>query len=378
MEEAPVLEPMIAGMEGASGYPRVWHRTISFNKLFTGTVRIPPAMTFLELRQRLRDLGAKPDHEGAVLRSWLAGRALAERGPRGRPFPKTLLAGLPQLKEDLDAVARVKSIHPAEDGSARLLIELRDRQLVESVLLLRDGLCVSSQVGCAVGCSFCMTGRSGLIRQLDSMEILAQLALARALRPVHKIAFMGMGEPSHNLNSVLEAIEVMGTVAGIAAERIFLSTVGDRRVFDRLPVGRVKPVLALSLHSTRAELRERLLPKAPRISPDELVALANEYAERRRYPVLYQWTLLEGINDTAEEMDGLVRLLRGKRAILNLIPFNSVPGSDFRRPPWEHAVWMARTLHQRGVLTKLRRSAGQDVDGGCGQLRARVVNSSGV
>lgn len=334
-----------------------------------------PAMTILEFRQRLRELGAKSDHEGAVLRNWLAGRPLEARVPRGRTYPGKLLAGLPAVADDLAAIARIKSVHPGEDGSARLLIELGDSQLVESVLLLREGLCVSSQVGCAVGCAFCMTGRSGLIRQLSSMEILAQLALARTIRPVHKIAFMGMGEASHNLNPVLEAIEMMGTVAGIAAERIFLSTVGDRRVFERLPACRVKPVLALSLHTTKAELRERLLPRAPRITPDELVALANEYAESRRYPVLYQWTLLEGINDTEEEMDGLVRLLRGKRAVLNLIPFNTVPGSEFRRPAWEHAVWMARTLHQRGVLTKLRRSAGQDVDGGCGQLRARVLKS---
>jgi 23S rRNA (adenine2503-C2)-methyltransferase len=329
-------------------------------------------MTFLELRQRLRDLGAKPDHEGAVLRSWLAGRALDGRIPRGRPFPGKLVAGLPALAEELAAIARVRSVHPAEDGSARLLIGLGDGQVVESVLLRRDGLCVSSQVGCAVGCSFCMTGRSGLIRQLTAMEILSQLVLARAQRPVHKVVFMGMGEPAHNLNAVLEAVELMGTVAGLAAERIFLSTVGDHRVFERLPQGRVKPVLALSLHTTRAELRERLLPKAPRIAPDELVELANGYAESRRYPVLYQWTLLEGINDTEEEIAGLVRLLRGKRAVLNLIPFNSIPGSEFRRPEWERAAWMARTLHQRGVLTKLRRSNGQDVDGGCGQLRARA------
>jgi 23S rRNA (adenine2503-C2)-methyltransferase len=188
---------------------------------------------------------------------------------------------------------------------------------------------------------------------------------------------MGMGEPSHNLTQVFEAIEILGTVARFSAERIVFSTVGDRRAFQRLPAGRIKPVLALSLHTTRAELRERLLPKAPRISPDELVALADEYAESRRYPVLYQWALLEGVNDTEEEIEGLVRLLRGKRAILNLIPFNSIPGTEFRRPTWDHAVWMARTLHQRGVLTKLRRSSGQDVDGGCGQLRSRTVSTSG-
>jgi 23S rRNA (adenine2503-C2)-methyltransferase len=135
----------------------------------------------------------------------------------------------------------------------------------------------------------------------------------------------------------------------------------------------VKPALALSLHTTRAELRAELLPRAPRIAPEELAERGEAYARATGYPIQYQWTLLEGINDGDDEVDGIARLLAGKYAVMNLIPYNKVVGLPFRRPDWAAAAALARTLHRRGVLTKLRRSAGQDVDAGCGQLRARVV-----
>ncbi|EWS62053.1 putative dual-specificity RNA methyltransferase RlmN [Hydrogenophaga sp. T4] len=123
--------------------------------------------------------------------------------------------------------------------------------MVETVLLPRDGVCVSTQIGCAVGCVFCMTGTTGLIRQVGSAEIVAQVALARSLRPVKKVVFMGMGEPAHNLDNVLEAIDLLGTVGNIGHKNLVFSTVGDPRVFEALPRGRVKPALALSLHTTR-------------------------------------------------------------------------------------------------------------------------------
>jgi 23S rRNA (adenine2503-C2)-methyltransferase len=127
------------------------------------------------------------------------------------------------------------------------------------------------------------------------------------------------------------------------------------------------------LHTTRADLRAQLLPRAPRLSPDELVAHAEGYARATGYPVQYQWTLIEGVNDSPEELDGIVRLLSGKFGVLNMIPYNTVDGLDFKRPSWERAAEIARHLHRQGVLTKLRHSAGQDVEGGCGQLRARAT-----
>ena len=333
-----------------------------------------PAMHIEDIRRRLRAAGARPQHEERVLRHWAQALPLDVGRRRIEHFlPLALRARLPALMDELSALARLHSAHPGEDGSQRLLLQLADGQSVESVLLPRGGLCVSTQVGCAVGCVFCMTGRSGLARQLGSAEIVAQLALARTLRSVHKVVFMGMGEPAHNLDAVLDAIDLLGTAGGIGHKNLVFSTVGDLRVFEQLPLGRVKPALALSLHSTQAERRAQLLPRAPRIAPDELVQRSEAYARTTGYPLQLQWTLLQGINDGADEIDALARLLAGRYVVLNLIPYNRVDGLDFARPQAERAAEMARQLHRRGVLTKLRRSAGQDVQAGCGQLRARVV-----
>jgi 23S rRNA (adenine2503-C2)-methyltransferase len=333
-------------------------------------------MRISDIHQHLADLGALPVHSGRVVRAWLQGKPL-DAGTRRQHtehfLPLSVRAGLPALAERLQGLVRLRSEHPGTDGSARLLVELGDGQMIESVLLPRDGLCVSTQVGCAVGCVFCMTGKSGLLRQVGSAEIVAQVALARRFRPVKKVVFMGMGEPAHNLDNVLEAIDLLGTDGGIGHKNLVFSTVGDPRVFERLPQQQVKPALALSLHTTRADLRERLLPKAPRIAPDELVELGERYARTIGYPIQYQWTLLKGINDSQEEMDGILRLLKGKYAVMNLIPYNSLDDDDFQRPEGERIVQIVRYLHSRGILTKVRNSAGQDVEGGCGQLRARAV-----
>jgi 23S rRNA (adenine2503-C2)-methyltransferase len=330
-------------------------------------------MQISEIRKRLRDHGAGPGHEDRVLRLWSQARPQDSGRRQIDDFlPRGVRDDLPALTADLAALACLQSEHPGEDGSARLLVRLADGQAVEAVLLPRDGLCVSTQVGCAVGCVFCMTGRDGLLRQLGSAEIVAQVALARGRREVRKVVFMGMGEPAHNLDAVLEAIDLLGTVGNIGHKNLVFSTVGDLRVFERLGEGRVKPALALSLHTTKPELRARLLPRAPQIAPADLVALGEAYARATGYPVQYQWTLIAGINDGDDEVDGIATLLAGRYAVMNLIPYNAVDGLDFRRPSWEHAADMARRLHRRGVLTKLRRSAGQDVDGGCGQLRVRA------
>ncbi|KRB16237.1 RNA methyltransferase [Achromobacter sp. Root170] len=337
-------------------------------------------MRFSDFDQRLAALGALPVHRGRVMRVWLQGQAL-DTGTRRRSaehfLPLAVRDAVPALTAELDGLARIRSEHAGSDGS-RLLVELADGQMVESVLLPRDGLCVSTQVGCAVGCRFCMTGKSGLIRQVTSMEILAQVVLARRQRAVKKVVFMGMGEPAHNLDNVLEAIDLLGTEGNIGHKNLVFSTVGDQRVFDALPRQRVKPALALSLHTTKAELREHLLPRAPRISPEELIELGERYARGTDYPIQYQWTLLKGVNDGDDELDAVADLLKGKYGVLNVIPFNSLEGDTYQRPDAERTREIVRYLHSRGVLTKVRNSAGQDVDGGCGQLRARAVGAEKV
>ncbi|MFN3587484.1 MAG: RNA methyltransferase [Moraxellaceae bacterium] len=333
-------------------------------------------MRLCDLHLRLAAAGALPVHRDRLLRAWLSGHPLdagSRRQQAGFQLPLALRHALPALTADLDALARLRSSHPGADGSARLLVDLADGQMVESVLLPRDGVCVSTQVGCAVGCRFCMTGKSGLLRQVSSLEIVAQVVLARRQQPVKKVVFMGMGEPAHNMDNVLEAIQLLGTYGGIGHKNLVFSTVGDPRVFERLPQGPVKPALALSLHTTKPALREHLLPKAPKMTPAELVAQGEIYARATSYPIQYQWTLLRGINDGDDELEAVLQLLKGKYAVLNLIPFNSLEGDEYERPDGARIVEIVRYLHGRGVLTKVRNSAGQDVDGGCGQLRARAT-----
>jgi 23S rRNA (adenine2503-C2)-methyltransferase len=333
------------------------------------------------LRHRLRTLGANPAHEEHVLRRWAQAKPqTAGRRRIENYLPQALRDALPALTDELAGLARLQSEHPGADGSSRLLVALADGQTVEAVLLppggarkKSHGLCVSTQVGCAVGCVFCKTGEGGLARQLGSAEIVAQVALARARRAVDKVVFMGMGEPAHNLDNVLDAIELLGTAGGIGHKNLVFSTVGDARVFERLPLGVVKPALALSLHSTDDARRAALLPRAPRIAVAELLERAEAYARATGYPTQLQWTLLAGVNDGDDEVEGLVRLVRGKYAILNMIPYNHVEGFAHRRPSAERCTELFRTLNQRGVLTRLRQSAGQDVDAGCGQLRSRAV-----
>ena len=333
-------------------------------------------MRIEDVKQRLRAAGAGPRHESRVLRNWSQALPRTRGKPRFEDFlPRRLRDALPVIEAELATLARLACAQQSVDGSERLLVRLADGETVESVLLPRDGLCISSQVGCAVGCVFCMTGRDGLVRHLGSAEMVAQVVLARTRRPVKKVVFMGMGEPAHNLENVLDAIELLGTVGDIAHKNLVLSTVGDPRVFERVPQCAVKPALALSLHTTKAHLRRQLLPRAPRMSPEELVERSDAYARATGYPIQYQWTLLEGINDGDDEVDAIAELLCGKHGVLNLIPFNTVEGLDFRRPAWQRAAYMARTLHHRGILTKVRESAGQDVDGGCGQLRARAAEA---
>jgi 23S rRNA (adenine2503-C2)-methyltransferase len=318
-------------------------------------------MLIADLRQRLRALGANPAHESRVLRHWVQALPLDGGQNVKRPLqgflPKAVMQALQGLMAELDGLVSLRSEHAGADGqSARLLLGLNDGQTVETVLLPRDGVCVSSQVGCAVGCQFCMTGVDGLIRQVGSAEIVAQV---------------GMGEPAHNLASVLDAVTLLGREGGFAHKQLVFSTVGDERAFAALHAADVKPALALSLHTTDAAKRERLLPRAPRLTPEELVEAADAYSRASGYPTQYQWTLLDGVNDGPEELDGIARLLKGRYGLLNMIPFNSAPGLPFTRPSWERARAIAAELCSRGVLTKLRDSAGQDVEGGCGQLRAR-------
>lgn len=256
-------------------------------------------------------------------------------------------------------------------------MELSDGETVETVVLPKDGVCVSTQVGCAVGCAFCMTGRGGLRRQLASAEIVAQVAAARAVNPgVRKVDFMGMGEPAHNLKAVLEAVQYLAEYGDFGHKALMISTSGDRRLFSALmalKASGAKPALAISLHSTFDEKRRGLMPRAPEVPVEELVALAQAYSQASRNPVQFEWVLIRGVNDGADEAGRLCGLLSGKNAMLNVIPVNPVEGTGFERPGKEACLAFVSRVREAGIVAKIRLSAAQDVDGGCGQLRSRAI-----
>ena len=329
-----------------------------------------PLRSLAEWKEALAHLGAKTVHERA------ASRAVMGRAPSPDPgdarFPKRLRESWTNLRARWDAVLRLYSRHPGADGeSERLLSLLADDEAIESVLLPRRGVCVSTQCGCAVGCRFCMTGRGGLRRQLSDIEIVAQAALARALRPeTKKIAFMGMGEPSHNWRAVESALVFLSEYGEFSRRDLVVSTVGDPRLFARLAAMELKPALALSLHTIDDAKRRHLLPNGCRMAADEVLEAALSYAEASAYPLQIEWTLLAGVNDGLDEARALAEKLRGRYAMVNYIPVNAIPEAGYARPGRERALELVKTLRRSGVVATLRDSAAQEVDGGCGQLSA--------
>ena len=333
--------------------------------------------TIDEIKSRLSAAGAKSMHVRRLFRAWYGKGEWPQ--PDDERYPKAMRAIVPSLRRELEAVLELRSRHPGSDPeSERLLLTLADGQTVESVLLPRKGVCVSTQMGCAVGCVFCMTGQGGLIRQLTDLEIAAEVALARKLRTeTKKVVFMGMGEPSHNLEAVMRVVDLLGTYGEFGHKDLVVSTVGDRRLFAALDKSAVKPALAVSLHTVDDEKRKKLLPNGTRMTVDELIEAADLWAKKTGYPAQIQWTLIEGVNDSTAEIECLADKLQGRYMMVNFIPVNAVDGSPFKRPEREHAASLVRCLRSRGVIATLRDSAAQDVDGGCGQLRARVLNSAG-
>lgn len=265
-------------------------------------------------------------------------------------------------------VERVRS----RDGSVRLVVRAGD-DLIETVAMPVGAVCVSTQVGCAVRCRFCASGRDGLKRNLETIEIVEQLVHARREMRIDRIVFMGMGEPTHNLEHVLAAAGHFRHDGLVSFRRQTVSTVGSRRAFARMLAAEVSPALALSLHAVDPDLRRRLLPHAPAEPVDELLAAADDYARRIGNPVQVEWTLLDGVNDRDEDADALAERMQGVYGYVNFIVWNAVDGAPFAPTPHARVVDLVRRVKRRGVLATMRLSAGADVEAACGQLRLRAL-----
>lgn len=267
----------------------------------------------------------------------------------------------------------------SEDGTEKLLLELPDGGRIECVLL-RDGprrsVCLSSQVGCAMGCVFCASGLDGVDRNLTRGEILEQaLKLQRLLEPEERlshIVMMGMGEPLANLRNVLEALDVSRDSdygLGISPRRITISTVGLPPAIDKLAEAHSPFQLAISLHAPTDELRTRLVPVNKNIGIEAIIAATERYFAVTSRRLTFEYVLLKGLNDSPQCAEQLVKLLRRRTAMLNVIPYNPVPGLPYETPTSESILEFRRILMEGGINVMFRQRKGNDIQAACGQLR---------
>jgi 23S rRNA (adenine2503-C2)-methyltransferase len=273
------------------------------------------------------------------------------------------------------------------DATRKLLLRLADGQTVECVLMAEEDrrtVCVSTQVGCGMGCVFCASGLNGVVRNLHAGEILEQLVRLRNLLPVNErlthIVVMGMGEPLANLDSLLEALEVAGAKDGldIGARHITISTVGLPIKIRRLADLGKQYHLAVSLHAPNDPLRTRIVPTNDKTGLQEILAAADYFFAKTGRQVTYEYVLLSDINDSPIQARELIRLLRGRQAHVNLIPFNDVEGLPYRRPTQEALTAFVEQLRQAGISVKVRKRKGSEIDAACGQLRRTVITPAGT
>jgi 23S rRNA (adenine2503-C2)-methyltransferase len=310
---------------------------------------------------------------------------------RGVEDPRAMTDLPAELRESLAAdfetrALEVASAERSQDGTLKAVLAAHDGAVLEAVAIPEDArttLCVSTQIGCPLACSFCATGALGLGRNLSTAEIVDQLCRMRELLPERRITnvvFMGMGEPLLNLAAVVEAVRTLQHPKGfaLAPRRVTVSTAGVvPRIAELLAAVPVN--LAVSLHATTDALRDVLVPLNKRFPLAELLGALRRIPQlSRRHPVFVEYTLMAGVNDSTEDARRLVVLLRGLPAKVNLIPMNPHADAPYRPPTPEVASLFMGELVRGGMVTTLRRSRGADIDAACGQLAARGVARSGA
>jgi 23S rRNA (adenine2503-C2)-methyltransferase len=263
------------------------------------------------------------------------------------------------------------------DGTRKFLLELADGKRIESVYIPdtpKQTFCISSQVGCAMDCDFCLTGKMGFLRHLSPAEITGQvrvLADATGLRgKPFNIVLMGMGEPLHNYDHVMTSVRILADENGfrMPARRITLSTVGVVPAMERLASEPIMPNLAVSLHATTDDQRDRLVPLNRKYRLHDLIDACRRFPLGRRSRITFEYVLLDGINDTPEDARRLVRLLADVKGKVNLLPLNAAVGIPYERPSDARVNRFAEILAAHGMVVSVRKSRGRDIRAACGQL----------
>ncbi len=326
-----------------------------------------------ELETLVESLGVRRFQARQIYR-WVYRRGITEFS-RMTDIAKPVRERLAEALRVSTPVVRQRDV--SADGTVKFLLVLADGRLIESVFIPdtpKQTFCISTQVGCAMRCGFCLTGKMGLARNLTAGEIAGQArVLARELdlleRPFN-IVLMGMGEPLHNYDATMKALRMLAEEHGLAIppRRITLSTVGVLPALERLATEPFMPNLAVSLHATTDELRERLVPVNRKYGLTDLLDACRRFPVRRRDRITFEYVLLKGVNDSPADARRLVKLLHGIRAKVNLIPLNEAAGIPFERPSDDRVNRFAAILADHGVTVMVRKSRGRDIRAACGQL----------
>jgi len=334
-----------------------------------------------ELESLLRVGGIEPYRAGQLFR-WVFKRGVTDFA-RMTDLSKPLRTRLPELFR----ISRPAIVgrERSTDGTTKLLLELEDRRRIESVHIPDSPgqtFCISTQVGCAMKCAFCLTGRMGLARNLAAGEIVGQVRLLAEdlglLDARFNIVLMGMGEPLHNYDETMRALRILGDPDGLAVSgrRVTISTVGVVPALDRLAREPYMPNLAVSLHATTEAQRDVLVPLNRKYSITEVIEACRRFPIKRRSRITFEYVMLAGVNDSREDAKRLVALLAGIRAKVNLIPLNEAAGIPFSRPSDERVDEFAGILADRHVTVSVRKSRGRDIRAACGQLIVEGTQSS--
>jgi len=282
---------------------------------------------------------------------------------------------------NFSGLAPIDEIQSSDGQTVKTLFELEDGQRIETVLMdyrKRHTLCISSQAGCAMNCSFCATGQMGFARNLTPGEIIEQvLYFARLLKErgetVTNIVFMGMGEPFHNYEAVMQSIQTLNHEKGfqLGARRFTISTVGLIPGIKRFTQENSQVNLAISLHSSKDELRSSMMPVNNRYPIEELIQACRDYFETTKRRVTFEWALINEVNDTFEEAQNLAKLLEGIRCHVNVIPLNPTQGFAGKKSAKDRVLAFKNTLESYGIPCTVRMRRGIDIQAGCGQLASK-------
>jgi len=326
-----------------------------------------------EMEAALAARGAESFHARQVYR-WIYRRGETDFG-RMTDLSRSLRSQL--LDEFIVSTPKVSSELLSSDGTRKFVLELADDRHIEAVFIPDTPamtFCISTQVGCAMSCGFCLTGKMGLVRNLTPGEITAQVRVLSAatglLGKPFNIVLMGMGEPLHNYENTMKALRMLHEEHGLAVSprRVTLSTVGIVPGIERLANEPLMPNLAISLHATTEEQRTALVPPNRKYPLASLIEACRKFPLKKRARITFEYVMLEGVNDSIEDARRLVKLLAGMKAKINLIPLNPAPGIEFTRPSDDRVERFAQILADRHMTVSVRKSRGRDIRAACGQL----------